>query len=100
MKFRSVTLAAVFFNAKIFEKQKTSLRSPSLASRVTASSPGRFDRKVGRDHKPKILQFSGRVHWNFRLAVAPDFAVIREARLSDRKLVFFPAILALKNTAS
>ena len=44
-------------------------------SNVTASSSGRFDRKVWGDRTPQIFQFSSRVHWIFRFAGAPDFAV-------------------------
>ena len=108
MKFRRVTFAAVFFNAKIIEKQKTSLRSPSLASRVTASSLGRFDRKVGRDRKPEIFSFQVESTGFLGLRARPtlrsnrpgELAVTREARLGDRKLVFrFSKIYALKNTA-
>ena len=49
--------------------------SPILAFRVTLSSPARFDRKVRHDRKPRILSFSGQVHWNFRFTATPDFAV-------------------------
>ena len=41
----------IFFFWYNIIKSKTSLRSPSMASRVMASSPARFDRKVGRGHK-------------------------------------------------
>ena len=47
-------LAGCVFYGQIFEIRKTSLGSQSLASQVTASSPGRFDRKVGCDRK-KLL---------------------------------------------
>ena len=48
-----VLLLGCVFLCKNFEKRKTSLRSPSLAYRVTASSPSRFDGKVGCDLKLK-----------------------------------------------
>ena len=98
----------MFFNAKIFEKQKTSLRSPSLPYRVTASSPGRFDRKVGRDRKPQIFWFSSRVHWIFRFAGAPDFAVKStrgacghsrsQTRWSQARLSFFENLRIKKHS--
>ena len=40
-------LFGLFYDALIFEKRKTTLRSLSLASRMTASSFGRFTTKSG-----------------------------------------------------
>ena len=68
----------------------------SLASLLTASSLGRFDRKVGCAKKPKNQLHTSLKSENPRFAVAPDFAsnrpkelaVTREARLGDHKLVF------------
>ena len=54
---------------------KTSLRSPSLSSWVTTSSPSRFDRSVRCARKPQIFRFSSRVHWIYRFEGALDFAV-------------------------
>ena len=54
-KTRSALVGCAFFNALTFEKRKTSLRSPSLTSRVTPRFPGRFDCKVGRARKPQIF---------------------------------------------
>ena len=65
----------LLLNTQIFDKQKTRLRSPSLASRVTASSPARFYFKVGRYRNPEnSLNLTERLV-NLRFAVVPDFAV-------------------------
>ena len=83
----------------------TSLRSSSLASWVTASSHGRFDRKVGRDSKPRFSDFhvestgflSLQSHPTLRSNRPGELAVTQEARLDDRKLVIrFWKFYALK----
>ena len=49
------SLSWQWFYARLFEEQKTSLRLPSLASRVTVSSCARFDKKVVPRCKPAAL---------------------------------------------
>ena len=75
-------LVECVFQCINFWKTKDELRSPSLVSRVTASSLGRFDCKVGRARKPKNPVDST---WNSKNL---RFAVTREAWLGDPKLIF------------
>ena len=77
------------------------LRLPSLASRVIASNPARFDLKVGRDRKPKNPVDSTLKLENSRSNQSGELAVTREVRLGECKLIFhFSKIYALKNTAN
>ena len=75
-------LVGFVYNAYIFEKQKTCLRSLSLASQMTTSSSGWLSRKVGRARKLKIP-----VDLTWKLENS-ELVVTWEARLGDCKLVF------------
>ena len=75
---------------------------------MTSSSPASFDRKVGRglnlnffDFQVKSTGIKGLVsHQILQSNRAGEFAVTREARLGDRKLIFhFSKIYAFKNMA-
>ena len=81
----------MIFKVKIFEKQKTSLQSPSLVSRATTSSPGRIDIKFGYACKAENPMDPTLNSENLRFAVAPDLSnrpgelsVTLKAKLGDR----------------